>query len=207
MNTTLRWALLILLLAVLVAQPALGFDYPFSPEAIREAYFLAKANPEKRQEFFEPYRHNLPPPKSGANVGLIEVETPFAFLVDALMQTPMDYHAADAEKDYLGKPGEFRVHVEIYFTDAYPKPTDTAGTLGEFWNNFQVHLKQDSEVSALSVHGQPIYSDDTISGYIGARIDADYDVNKIDSGALTTIEVDTPDGQQVETSFSLNSLR
>lgn len=207
MNTSLRSALLILLPTLFVAQPLIAYDYPLSPEGIREAYFLAKDSPEKRQEFFERYRRNLPAPKSGADVGLIEVETPFGFLVDALMQTPMDYHAADAEKDYLGKPGKFRVHVEIYFTDTYPKPTDTAGTLGEFWNDFQVHLKQDSEVSALSVHGEPIYSDDTISGYQGARIDVDYDVNKIDSGALTTIEVDTPDGQQVETSFSLNDLR
>src|SRR5271170_1594575 len=200
-------SLLPVLLAVMIAQPALGFDYPFSSETIREAYFLAKANPEKRQEFFERYRHNLPPPKSGANVGLIEVETPFGFLVNALTQTPMDYHAADAEKDYLGKPGQFRVHVEIYFTDTYPKPTDTAGTLGEFWNDFHVHLKQDSEVHARSVHGAPIYSDETISGYEGALIDVDYDVNKLDSGALTTIQVDTPDGQEVETTFSLNELR
>ncbi len=194
-------------LAVLIAQPALGFDCPFSSETIRDAYFLAKANPDKRREFFERYRHNLPPPKSGANVGLIEVETPFGFLVDALTQTPMDYHADDAEKDYLGKPGQFRVHVEIYFTDTYPKPTDTAGTLGDFWNDFHVHLKQDSEVHGRSVHSEPIYSDETISGYQGALIDVDYDVNKLDSGALTTIEVDTPDGQEVETTFSLNELR
>jgi hypothetical protein len=200
-------SLLPVLAAVLIAQPALGFDYPFSSETIREAYFLAKANPEKRTEFFERYRHNMPAPKTGANVGLIEVQTPYAFLVDALSQTPMNYHAADAEKDYFGKPGEFRVHVEIYFTDTYPKPTDTAGTLGEFWNDFHVHLKQDSEVHARSVHGEPIYSDQTISGYEGATIDVDYDVKNVDSGALTTIEVDTPDGQQVETSFSFNSLR
>jgi len=35
----------------------------------------------------------------------------------------------------------------------------------------------------------------------------DYDVNQLDSGTLTTIEVDTPDGQEVETTFSLNELR
>ena len=89
-------SLLSVFLAVLIAQPALGFDYPFSSETIRDAYFLAKANSEKRQEFFERYRHNLPAPKSGANVGLIEVETPFGFLVDALTQTPMDYQIGRA---------------------------------------------------------------------------------------------------------------
>ncbi len=68
-------------------------------------------------------------------------------------------------------------------------------------------MKQKAEVPSRSVHGQPIYSDDTISGYIGATIDVGYDVNKLDSGEPTTIEVDTPDGQQVEANFSFNELR
>jgi hypothetical protein len=40
-----------------------------------------------------------------------------------------------------------------------------------------------------------------------AAIDVDYDVRKIDSGALTTVDVDTPDGQNIETTFALNGLR
>src|SRR5277367_3313649 len=115
MKAIARWGLSVLLLALMIAQPALAFDYPLSPEAIREAYFLAKENPDKKQAFFEDYRHHLPVPKSGADVALIEVETPFACVVDAISQTPMTYHAPDAEQDYLGKPGQFRVHVEIYF--------------------------------------------------------------------------------------------
>jgi len=207
MKRIARWGLAVLLPALMIAQPALAYDYPLSPEAIREAYFLGKASPEKRQAFFEPYRQNLPVPKTGANVALIEVETPFACVVDAISHAPASYHAPDAEQDYLGKPAEFRVQVEVYFTETYPKPTDTAATLGDFWRDFQVHMKQKGEVPSRSVHGQPIYSDDTISGYIGAMIDVSYDVEKVDSGALTTIEVDTPDGQQVETDFSFNNLR
>ncbi|MGA8012997.1 MAG: hypothetical protein WB949_11280, partial [Candidatus Acidiferrales bacterium] len=63
MKPILRWGLSILLLAVLIANPALAYNYPLSSEAIREAYFLAKASFDKRQAFFEPYRHNLPVPK------------------------------------------------------------------------------------------------------------------------------------------------
>jgi hypothetical protein len=207
MKPIARWGLAILSLALIIVQPALAFDYPLSPEAIREAYFLGKASPEKRSAFFEPYRQNLPVPKTGPNVALIEVETPFACVVDEITRAPASYHAPDAEQDYLGKPAEFRVHVEIYFTETYPKPTDTAATLGDFWQDFQVHMKQKAEVPSRSVHGQPIYSDDTISGYIGATIDVSYDVDKVDSGEPTTIEVDTPDGQQVEANFSFNELR
>jgi hypothetical protein len=206
-KSILRWTLPVLFSAILIVEPALAFDYPLSPEAIREAYFLAKASPERQREFFEPYRHTPPIPETGPNVALIEVETPFACIVDAMSHALGGYHAPDAEKQYLGKPGQFRVHVEIFFTATYPKATDTAFTLGNFWEDFKVHLKQDAEIPSREVHGQPIYNDDTLSGYDGATIDVDYDVKKIDAAGITTVVVDTPDGQQVETTFSLNSLR
>ena len=44
-------------------------------------------------------------------------------------------------------------------------------------------------------------------GYSGATIDADYDAEMIQADAVTTVEVDTPDGQRVETTFDLSSLR
>ena len=204
-KSILRWALPVLFSAILIVEPALAFDYPLSPEAIREAYFLAKAGPEKQREFFEPYRHTPPIPESGPNVALIEVETPFACIVDAMSHAQADYHAPDAEKQYLGKPGQFRVHVEIFFTATYPKPTERVQE--NFWQDFQVHLKQEAEIPSRGVHGQAIYNDDSISGFDGATIDVDYDVKKIDAAGITTVEVDTPDGQQVETTFSLNSLR
>ena len=207
MNASCRLGLTVILVATIAAQPLVAFDYPLSSKAIREAYFLATENSDRRQAFFEKYRHNLAPLKSGPDVALIEVETPFACLVDAIAKAPMNYFAQDAEKDYLGKPGKFRVHVEIYFTPTYPKPDDTAASLGNFWRDFTIHLKQDAEVPPLSVHGQPIYSDQTISGYIGAIIEAEYNVKKIDPGGFTTVEVDMPDGQQVETTFQLNTLR
>jgi hypothetical protein len=207
MKPNARWGLSILLPALLIAQPALAFEYPLSSEAIREAYFLGRGDSGKMRDFFEKYKHHLPVPKTGADVALIEMETPFACVVDGISRGPLDYHSQDAEQEYLGKPGEFRVHVEIYFTPTYPKPSDTGATRGDFWRDFSVHLKQKAEVPLRSVHGQPIYSDDTISGFIGAMIDTDYDVTKIDAGGFTTIEVDTPDGQQVETTFQINSLR
>jgi hypothetical protein len=44
MDTERVFRLSILLLALAIVPPALGFDYPLSPEAIREAYFLGAGN-------------------------------------------------------------------------------------------------------------------------------------------------------------------
>lgn len=202
-----RSGLSILLLVLTAAQPALAFDYPLSPEAIREAYFLGKQNADRRQEFLRPYKHSLPVPETGPQVGLIEVQTPFTFVAEQVASRHGNYHAQEAEQEFLGKRGHFRVHVEIYFTATYPAANDTAASLGKFWEDFTIHLKQKEEIPSLKVVGQPIYSDQTISGYMGALIDVDYDVKKIDPGAATTVEVDAPDGQQVETTFDLLQLR
>jgi hypothetical protein len=121
-----------LLVVFTIVQFTFGFDCPLSPEAIREAYFLGSGNPDKRAEFFAPYIHHLPEPKSGPNVGSIEVETPFACVVDAVAHAPLGYHAPDAEHDFLGKPGCFRVRVEIYFTPTYPTVPATTRLRGDF---------------------------------------------------------------------------
>lgn len=88
----------------------------------------------------------------------------------------------------MGKPEHFRVHVEIYFTLSYPGPGYSNAALTDLWKDFKVHLKQDAEVEPQAIDGEPIYSegDDGPIGIIGAAIEAEYDVGKIDSGALTT---------------------
>ena len=207
MKASRRQGLIAGLLAILLAEPALGFDYPLSREAIREAYFLGKASPEKLQAFLQPYKHELPAPERGPEVALIEVETPFTFIAENVSRTGLSYHAQEAEQDFLGKPEPFRIHVEIYFTATYPGPETNVFNIGAFWRDFTVRVKQKAEISARKVVGRPINNDATISGYAGATIDADYDAGKIDPGAPTTVEVDTPDGQHVETSFDLASLR
>jgi hypothetical protein len=204
-HSHLRYSILFLALALV--QLALGFDYPLSPEAIREAYFLGNGNPEKRAEFFAKYTHHLPMPKDGPNIASIEVDTPFACVVDAVAHKLLGYHAPDAEHDFLGKPGCFRVRVEIYFTPTYPDPTATAPVLGDFWRDFKVHLKQDTDIAPRSAQGQPIYSDQTISGYRGADLLLDYDVKKINQATPVTIEVIVPGGHEAETTFDLGSLR
>jgi hypothetical protein len=211
-----RWGLSILLLGLAFAalQPALAYNYPLSPEAIREAFFLGKRNDEQTAAFFVKYIHSLPVPKTGPYVASIGIDTPYSTIVRRVQSSPTDYHAQEAEKEFLGKLGSFHVWVDIDFTPSYPNPTQMSpyGNAGvwipDFWRDFKIRLKQDHEIEAQSVHGGPIYSDYAadIYGMVGAEVDLEYDPTKID-GAPTDIEVITPDGQDIETTFDLTNLR
>lgn len=215
MKALCRCGLVSSLLALMIVPPAFAYEEYLSSEAIRQAYFLAKEQQDRREEFLRPYRHSLPAPKTGPLVGMIEVQTPMTYVMYSIAAAghddpagQEDYHAQEAEQDFLGKASHFRVEVQISFTATYPKPTDNMAALGDFWNDFRVHLKQAHEIPALRISGHPVVNDASGSyGYIGATIDADYDPARIDSAEPATVEVDTPDGQRVKTTFDLAHLQ
>jgi hypothetical protein len=190
----------------LIATVALAFDSPLSSESIRDAYFLATGDADKRNSFFDKYTHHLPAPVTGPNISSIVLETPFASVVQDIALHSLNERAPDVQQQFLGKPATFRIQVQIDFTQTYPKSGATAMQLDDFWNNFDVHLKQGTEIPARSVRGTPILSDQTASGYIGARIVANYDAAKIESGPATVV-VTGPDGARAESMFDLGSLR
>lgn len=190
----------------LLATAALAFDNPLSSSAIRDAYFLATGNLDKRAEFFDKYTYHPPTPKSGPAISSIQVQTPFAAVVQDIADRSLNVRAPDAVKEYYGKPARFRVRVVIDFTATYPPSASTSMQLGSFWNKFHVHLKQGEEIPSRSVQGKPISSTQTPSGYIGAIVVANYDPGKIESGPATVI-VTGPDDARVETTFDLSALR
>src|SRR5690348_12340573 len=104
---------LITLFLALLATAALAFDNPLSTSAIREAYFLATGNPDKRAEFFDKYTYHPPTPKSGPAISSIQVQTPFAAVVHDIADRSLNIHAPDAVKEYYGKPAQFRIRVVI----------------------------------------------------------------------------------------------
>lgn len=219
MKSASRWSRAILLPAItlLAMPPALAsFTYPLSSEAIREAYFLGKRNDEQTAAFFAKYVHSLPMPKSGPHVGVIGIDTPYSAIVRYVQAAPDDYYAQEAERDFLGKPGTFGVFVQVFFTPTYPDPSrfSSHGTNNlltpAFWEDFKILLKQGREIEARSREGGPISSDyEPVDQYglNGAEVDVDYDAAKIDPGSLITVEVVTPDGQDVQTTFNLSQLR
>lgn len=211
MKTRFHRAILSFLIAVAIVLPALAYDYPLSSEAVREAYLLGKGDAAKRDEFFAKYTQHPPLPKTGPHVEMVQLETPFAVVVEHSSKT-INYHAPDAAEEFEGKPGVFRVHVEIDLTDSYGAqlPSETSEIRfrpDDFWRDFKIRLIQGKEIHARGVHGTPLYSSDaTISGLIGARVDLEYDAAKIKSDDAT-VEVITPDGQDVKADFDLGTLR
>lgn len=188
--------------------PVRAFEFPLNDEQIREAYFVGKENPDRRQASLEPYRRTFPVPETGPQVQLIEMETPFFQIADQVSKTGFDYHAPDAVQDYLGKPEQLRVHIEIYFTRTYPPQTVDVNNPGAFWEDFKVSLKQKAEISPAKNTGRPIWNDGSGPDVIiGATIDLDYDMEKIDSYSEAKVTVDTPDGQHIKTTFDLGRLQ
>ncbi len=195
---------------VAIALPALAYDYPLSPEAIREAYMLGKSDSAKRAEFFAKYAQQFPLPKTGSHVAMIQLETPFAVVVENTAQK-LNYYAPDAAQEYEGKPGIFRVHVEIDLTDSYgvQVPSMSSGVrlrTGDFWRDFKIRLIQGKEIHARSVHGTPLYTGGDSAILSGAEVDLEYDAAKIKSDHAI-VDVITPDGQDVKADFDLGTLR
>ena len=219
MKSPSRWSRWILLPAIALAalQPALAsYTYPLSSEAIRDAYFLGKRNDEQTAAFFTKYVHSLPAPQSGPYVAAIGIDTPFSSIVRRTQAASDEYHAQEAEQEFLGKPGTFGVFVQICFTQTFPDPSEfsphgtNAVVMPAFWQDFEIRLKQDQEIKPQSVKGGPSYSDvgplDQY-GFSGAEVDLDYNPAKIDASSPLTVEVLTPDGQDVQTTFDLSQLR
>jgi len=219
MKSPARWKLPVLLLGITLAaiQPALAsFTYPLSSEAIREAYFLGKRNDEQTAAFFVKYVHSLPAPQSGPYVAAIGIDTPFSSIVRYVRSTSDEYHAQEAEEEFLGKPATFGLFVQIDFTASFPDPSEfsphgtNAVVMPAFWQDFKIRLEQDHEIKPESVKGGPTYSDvgpvDQY-GFSGVEVDLDYDPAKIDAVSPLTVHVLTPDGQDVQTTFDLSRLR
>jgi hypothetical protein len=216
MRTRAQFGFLASVLVIVIALPVVAYEYPLSSTSIRDAYFLGKHNDERTAVFLARYWQSLPMPKTGPHVALIGLETPFTQLVDYTRGAPND-RLPDASEKSQAKRLVFRAYVDIYLTASYwPIPQSRLPLLyqwvPDFWDDFKVRLLQDKEIPAQAVRGGPLYSYggegeyEAPAGVIGARIALEYDAKKIDSEP-TTVEVITPDGQQVEATFDLTSLR
>jgi hypothetical protein len=211
MKPTIRFALTLIFSALLIAPLTPAYEYPLSSEAIRDAYFLGKASTNKRAESLAKYTVYLPMPKSGPYVAVVVFETPYVIVTERTARALSGYFAQDAEEEFLGKPAICRVRVRIYLTSSYswqlPSPPGTVRFRpDDFWREFSIRLVQDGqEITAKASSGSPLYSLD-VGVLTGAEVGLEYDAAKIQS-APATVEVDTPDGQHVQTTFDLTKLR
>jgi hypothetical protein len=214
MRPSVQLRLFTFLLVFSIAFPASAYEYPLSSEAIREAYFLgARHHDEMSATVFAEYAHPLPKPKSGPYIAWIGIETPYMFVATEEDKSSND-RAPDAVRKFLGKPQLFRVSVEIDFTPTYPNPATASHSrngvflVPDFWKDFKIELMQDHEIPSQAVRAGPIYSyySEDVTGIIGAEIELDYNPEEIQSAPIK-VEVITPHGRKVKTSFDLSILK
>jgi hypothetical protein len=197
-----------------VALPALAYQYPLSSTDIRNAYMLGTRKDSLTTEFFAPYRHDLPMPRSGPHVADITIETPYSQVVE-LGQSAQNPDTQGAEQDLAKKKLPFLVRVGVDLTDTYPGPSPSnlpafAVALPDFQRDFKIQMMQnDKKIAADSSQVYLLYSDYVSNLYqiSGALIEVRYENEIIDPYSEITITVQTPDSQNVETAFNLGRLK
>lgn len=211
MKTSTRFGLSILLVTAIALPAAATYVYPLSSTDIRNAYFLGTQNDERSADVFLQYVHHLPAPKTGMYISDISVDTPYTQVAELCAKQPNE-HAQEAEEKYLGKPMSFLVRVVVFpASSGAGQILSSAGqvfpSLPDFWSDLKYGLVQDKEIPVKSMHASAIYSSgDGAPVPVGERVELEYDAAKITADTIT-IEVDTPDGQHVETTFNLAKLR
>lgn len=195
-----------------VALPALAHHYPLSSSDVREAYLLGTRRDSLTASFFAKYRHDLRQPRTGPWVSDIIIETPYAQVVD-LGQSDQNPDTQQAEIDLPKQSFALIVRIGINFTDTYPSvPTDPPAArviIPDFEKDFKVRMSQkDKKIQPSSLKTILLDSGNYGNGQItGAVLELTYKNEDLDSSEDLTIKVLTPDNQDVETTFDLNSLK
>jgi hypothetical protein len=201
-------------LVLLVALPALALQYPLSSSDIRNAYLLGYAKDLNTTNFFAPYLHELPMPETGPHVARITLKTPYGQLVE-LGQSVFNADVQGAEEEYATRKLPLLVQVGVDLTPTYPDPDTWNSTapgfpVPDFQRDFPVQLMQgDKKIGEQSTQVYLLYSEGAFNTYqiSGAIIEYRYDPGNIDPDDEVTIGVQTPDDQDVETTFDLGHLR
>lgn len=200
-----------------VAPATVAFDYPLSETTIRDAFLTGKdtIGSGRGGELFLKYERDFAAPQSGPYVAKIRLQTPYEQLAQ-VGASAANYHTEEAVQRFLGKPLPFRVSVEIQFTPSYPASfeSEPAGAysllqpMPNFQNDFQVEVSQDKTITPISTRAFLNSSDlsGTVWSIQGVVIQQEYDPKQIDSSELT-VNVHTPDGQDIATTFNMAQLR
>lgn len=184
------------LLALAVTLPALAYDYPLSSQSIRTAYLLGKGSGSAGTHFLAEYSRTLPGLKVGAYTSVVRIETPFTHVAEHARET-LNYDAQDAVKEFVDKPSVFRAYLDICYAPIKAKPIKVR------------FLQNDKEIASASDKREPYYpfqDSESVAPSIGEHIELEFKPEKIESSPLL-IEIDTPNGQHVETTFDLAKLR
>lgn len=189
--------LLVMVLSLALALPTRAYDYPLTPTAIRDAYFLGTRQAGLGTEFFADYRHAIPTLRVEEFISFARIETPFV-QVAVESSRKLNYSAQEAIQDFFGKRLPVRIHMEIcYMPDAPPDAVKT-----KLIQNQKEIVPTSLERSAFYPPTDPY----TRVSSIGETMDMEVDAFELD-GSTLTIYIETPDGRTTLSEFDLRSLR
>jgi hypothetical protein len=205
---------LALMLVVGVTLPLSAYDWPLSPEAVREAYFFGRSSDRgKVAKFLGEYVRHFPPQGGNSAVGIIELRTPYQHVVQQSWENQAGYSAQQAQIDYASHANLVEVRVYISFHGAHPTNTDSyTNSKGQvldhredFWRKYRFLVVQEHDIQPIEIQGTPIYGHRG-QGLSGADVRLVLDAASIaPQGAR--IEVIDPEGQRVTTDFALDQMR
>jgi hypothetical protein len=204
--------LIVVTLVLDFALPAFAYRYPLSSADVREAYLLGTRRDSVTDGFFAKYRRDLRQPRTGPWVSDVIIETPYAQVV-GIGQADRNPDSQQAEIDLAKRNFPFIVRVGINFTATYPsaptKPPEFQVTIPDFEKDFKIRISQrGKKIGPISVKTILLESGDDGNGRVsGAELQLKFSSGDIDPSEDLDIKVLTPDDQDVETTFDLNSLK
>lgn len=177
-----------------------AYDHPLSDRAVREAYFVGQ-DVKNVNKFLSQYVRALPVPQNGPHVADIELNTPYAQVVETSALHSVGYSDLQAAEDYRKRGDFIAVRVRILLTPTY------TGRKADFWRDVSVGLIQGkNHIAAMSIDGRPIYSSADGGVLIGAEVFGKFSVVSVESDSLQ-VEVMPPEGPAARATFDLKNLR
>lgn len=185
-------------LALLLAFPACGYDSPLSQNEIRDAYFLGSRLDGLSFGLLEKYARTISELHEGTCISDARIETPFLQIAEYARSVP-NYTSQDAVKDFYERPMVLRIFLDICYMSQAPPP-----------NSVKIKFLQNKkEIFPISDtrdgYAEPINEYSSLPNN-GEKAALEFRPGRLDSSTLT-IQIETPNGQRVETEFNLSSIR
>jgi len=222
MHMVLRPFLSVVTSALLLSPICLPYDTHLSDEAVRDAYFFAQHHDKSLADFFTKYNKYLPAPETGPQISSVTFLTPFALIVQNVMQRSTGYSAQQAELDHRNQDESVEIIIQIQLTPPYgpliPRPVDSGSgsTTGfalrpyDFWKDFAVEVfNKNKAVMPLSSSGDSLVScadAATACDLSGATLRYEFSADAFPS-ETAVIHITPPEGDPVTVEFDLSSLR
>jgi hypothetical protein len=185
-------------IALLLAFPVWGYDSPLSQSAIRDAYFLGSRLGGVSPDLLKRYAWSIGELHEGTCTSKAQIETPLLQIAEYSGSAP-NYSSQAAVKDFYERRMVLRIFLDICYMRQAPQP-----------NSVNIKFIQKKKEVFPSTDTREFYAE-PINEYSdlpsnGERATIEFDPAKLDSSILT-VQINTPNGQRVETEFDLSSIR